>query len=125
MGYALGKSAPSLLRMNYEKYLYPYDIFMVGAFTGEAVVCIIHVFPYLISLFLDCCISQPTVDQMKKEEKYEIPLPNTNYQASRRSRRGRTEDASVRLTKNDVKNTYMYTVYHIMTLVYNWASNAC
>ena len=35
MGYVLGKSAPSLLRMNYERYLYPYDIFQAGAFTGE------------------------------------------------------------------------------------------
>lgn len=35
MGYQLGKSAPSLLRMNYEKYLYPYDIFQAGAFTGD------------------------------------------------------------------------------------------
>ena len=35
MGYQVGKSAPSLLRMNYERYLYPYDIFQAGAFTGE------------------------------------------------------------------------------------------
>lgn len=42
MGYNLGKSAPSLLRMNYEKYLYPYDIFQAGAFTGDPPpVCVI------------------------------------------------------------------------------------
>lgn len=35
MGYQVGKSAPSLLRMNYERYLYPYDIFQAGAFTGD------------------------------------------------------------------------------------------
>ena len=35
MGYHIGKSAPSLLRMNYERYLYPYDIFQAGAFTGD------------------------------------------------------------------------------------------
>ena len=35
MGYNLSKSAPSLLRANYERYLYPYDIFQAGAFTGD------------------------------------------------------------------------------------------
>ncbi|XP_048582625.1 lysine-specific demethylase 5A isoform X2 [Nematostella vectensis] len=75
MGYSVGKSAPSLLRMNYEKYLYPYDIFQVGAFTGEAV---------------------PTVEQMKKDVKDFEYTPtqtlNTNYQASRRTRRVKIED---------------------------------
>ncbi|XP_022801801.1 lysine-specific demethylase 5C-like [Stylophora pistillata] len=71
MGYLLGKSAPSLLRMNYEKYLYPYDIFQAGAFTGDP---------------------QPGSADGKKDQKEKEYAPNggvinTNYQMSRRSKK--------------------------------------
>lgn len=74
MGYQVGKSAPSLLRMNYERFLYPYDIFQAGAFTGDP---------------------PPSQVDTKKEEKDKerdkdyIPncTANTNYQMSRRSKK--------------------------------------
>lgn len=75
MGYQVGKSAPSLLRMNYERYLYPYDIFQAGAFTGDP---------------------SPQSGDAKKEEKDKdyIPncTPNTNYQMSRRSKKAKSDE---------------------------------
>lgn len=75
MGYHIGKSAPSLLRMNYERYLYPYDIFQAGAFTGD---------PH----------SQNSESKKDDKDKDYFPhnSPNTNYQMSRRSKKTRAEE---------------------------------
>ena len=37
MGFLPGKSGPTMIRIHYEKLLYPYDVFQAGAFTGEPV----------------------------------------------------------------------------------------